>query len=124
MDPPDGHRYILGEARLSAYERELAGATRVATLKGSELVGRRYTPLFPFFADTPNAAPVRPGAFVSTEEGTGIVHMAPGFGEDDQVASNAVGIPTVCPMDEHGRFTAEVPPRAGPHRCAPARAST
>ena len=53
--------------------------------------------------------------FVSTEEGTGIVHMAPGFGEDDQVACNAVGIPTVVPMDEHGRYTAEVAPWAGQH---------
>ena len=52
---------------------------------------------------------------MSTEDGTGIVHMAPGFGEDDQIASNAVGIPTMCPMDEHGRFTAEVPPWAGVH---------
>ena len=44
-----------------------------------------------------------------------MVHMAPGFGEDDQNACNAVGIPTICPMDEHGRFTDEVPPWAGMH---------
>ena len=79
---------------------------RVATVKGSELVGRRYRPLFDFLADTPNAFQVLAGDFVSTEEGTGVVHMAPGFGEDDQIACNAVGIPTICPMDEHGRFTA------------------
>ena len=79
------------------YERELAGATHVGTVKGSELVGRRYKPLFPFFADTPNAFHVLAADFVSTEDGTGVVHMAPGFGEDDQNVCNAVGIPTVVP---------------------------
>ncbi len=111
----DGVRYILAESRLPAYERELANAVRVETIMGSDLVGRHYTPLFPFFADTPNAFRVLGGDFVSTEDGTGIVHMAPGFGEDDQIACNAAGIPTLCPMDEHGRFTAEVPPWVGQH---------
>ncbi|HEX2785911.1 MAG TPA: isoleucine--tRNA ligase, partial [Ilumatobacteraceae bacterium] len=111
----DGVRYIVAEARLGAYEREFANAVQVATVRGSDLVGRRYTPLFPFFADTPNAFQVLSGTFVTTEDGTGIVHMAPGFGEDDQNACNAVGIATVCPMDEHGRFTADVPNWAGMH---------
>ncbi len=53
--------------------------------------------------------------FVSTDDGTGIVHLAPGFGEDDQVAANAAGIPTICPMDEHGRYTSEVTDWAGTH---------
>ena len=60
--------------------------SHVETVMGSDLVGRHYTPLFPFFADTPNAFQVLAGDFVSTEDGTGIVHMAPGFGEDDQNA--------------------------------------
>jgi isoleucyl-tRNA synthetase len=111
----DGVRYILAESRLAAYERELADAVHVSTIKGSELVGRRYEPLFPFFAQTPNAFQVLAGDFVSTEDGTGVVHMAPGFGEEDQNACNAVGIPTICPMDEHGRFTTDVPPWAGTH---------
>ena len=53
------------------------------------------------------------GDFVSTDEGTGIVHLAPGFGEDDQVVANAAGIPTIVPMDEHGRYTSAVQPWAG-----------
>ncbi len=110
-----GVRYILAESRLAAYEREFGNAVHVSTVKGSELVGRHYAPLFPFFAETPNAFQVLAGDFVSTEDGTGVVHMAPGFGEEDQNACNAVGIPTICPMDEHGRFTAEVPPWAGIH---------
>ncbi|MGD9996665.1 MAG: isoleucine--tRNA ligase [Ilumatobacteraceae bacterium] len=111
----DGVRYILAESRLAAYERELANARQVGTLTGADLVGRRYTPLYPFFADTPNAFHVLAADYVSTEDGTGVVHMAPGFGEEDQNVCNAVGIPTVCPMDEHGRFTAEVAPWAGVH---------
>jgi len=108
----DGTRYVLAEARLPAYERELAGATRVATLPGSELVGRRYTPLFPFFADHPNAFRVLSAGFVSTEDGTGVVHLAPGHGEDDQEVCAANGIATVVPMDSRGRFSAEVTPWA------------
>ncbi len=111
----NGLRCILAESRLAAYEKELAGATHVATIKGSELIGRRYTPLFPFFADAPNAFQIVGGDFVTTDDGTGVVHMAPGFGEDDQIACNAIGIPTLCPMDEHGRYTAEIAPWAGVH---------
>ena len=108
-------RYILAESRLGAYEKELAGAVQVGTLSGAELVGRRYTPLFSYFADTENAFHVLAADYVSTEDGTGVVHMAPGFGEEDQIVCNAVGIPTICPMDEHGRFTADVPTYAGVH---------
>ena len=111
----DGARYVLAEALLGSYAAELGDATTVAIMKGSELVGRRYTPLFDYFADTPNAFQVLAADFVSTDDGTGIVHLAPGFGEDDQVVANAAGIPTVCPMDEHGRYTAEVSDWAGTH---------
>jgi isoleucyl-tRNA synthetase len=115
MAHPDGNKYILAAARLGGYEKELEGAEQVATLKGSEIVGRRYTPLFPFFADTENAFQVLGAEFVTTEDGTGVVHMAPGFGEDDQNECNAAGIPTICPMDEHGQYTAEITPWVGRH---------
>ena len=111
----DGQRYILAESRLDAYDKEFAGATQVASIKGSDLVGRGYEPLFNYFADTPNAFQVLAGEFVTTEDGTGVVHMAPGFGEDDQIACNEVGIATVCPMDEHGQYTAEVSDWVGEH---------
>ena len=58
-----------------------------------------YQPLFPFFAGTAGAFRVLAADFVSTEEGTGVVHVAPGFGEDDQRLSDANGIPTVVPVD-------------------------
>ena len=111
----EGERLVLAEARLGAYERELEGAVRVGTLRGSELVGRRYRPLFDYFSATPNAFRVLGGDFVTTDDGTGVVHMAPGFGEDDQLACQAAGIETICPMDSHGCYTAEVVDWAGQH---------
>lgn len=111
----DGNAYIMAQARVAAYEKELDGAEVVATLKGRDLVGRSYTPLFPFFANAENAFKVLGAEFVTTEDGTGVVHMAPGFGEDDQNECNAAGIPTICPMDEHGQYTSEITPWAGRH---------
>ena len=115
LQHPDGNTYILAEARLGSYEKELEGAEVLRTLKGRDLVGRRYTPLFPFFAGTNNAFQILGADFVTTEDGTGVVHMAPGFGEDDQIECNAAGIPTLCPMDEHGCYTAEITPWVGKH---------
>ena len=111
----NGEKLILAEARLASYERELGEAVRVGTLKGSELIGRTYRPLFDYFSDTPSAFQVLGAEFVTTEDGTGVVHMAPGFGEDDQIACLAAGIETICPMDSHGCYTAEVSDWAGIH---------
>ncbi|MCE3005587.1 MAG: class I tRNA ligase family protein, partial [Rickettsiales bacterium] len=75
----------------------------------SALVGLTYEPLFPYFADTPNAFRVLDGsAFVSDGDGTGIVHMAPGFGEDDQKCCAENGIEVIVPVDEKGRYTREI----------------
>jgi len=109
----DGQRVVLGAARVGSYEKELANATRVGTVYGRDLVGRRYTPLFDFLADTPNAFQVLAADFVTTEDGTGVVHLAPAFGEDDQNACNQAGIPTVVTVDDRTRFTGLVPPYAG-----------
>ncbi|HET7489109.1 MAG TPA: isoleucine--tRNA ligase [Acidimicrobiales bacterium] len=108
-----GRRVLVGAATAGRYDAELAGATPAGTVKGADLVGRGYTPLFPFFSDTPNAFRVLGADFVSTEEGTGTVHIAPGFGEDDQRVCETNGIPLVVPVDIHARFTAEVPPYEG-----------
>ena len=116
-----GGASVLAADRLAAYAAELGDVEPARRPSAAaELVGGRYRPLFDFFADTErfetgSAFQVLAGDFVSTEEGTGIVHMAPGFGEEDQIACNAAGIPTVVPMDEHGRYTAEVPDWAGEH---------
>ena len=105
----DGHRVILAEARLGGYAKELDGYTQVETILGAELAGRSYRPPFNFFVGRPNAHRVLLGDFVTTEDGTGVVHMAPGFGEDDQIACAAAGIDVVVPVDSQCRFTAEVP---------------
>ena len=105
----DGRRVILGADTVQKLEKELAGAEEVGSLFGRDLVGRHYRPLFPFFAETEGAFRVLSAEFVNTEEGTGIVHMAPGFGEDDMAACQAAGIPVVCPVDDAGCFTAQVP---------------
>ena len=99
--------------RVGAYAAELDAARRIAVVRGAELVGRRYRPLFDFFAGHDNAFRVLAAPFVSTDEGTGVVHLAPGFGEEDHDVCVAAGIAVVCPVDSQGRFTAEVPPYAG-----------
>ncbi|MET0326245.1 MAG: class I tRNA ligase family protein, partial [Ilumatobacteraceae bacterium] len=116
----DGGRVVLAAERLAAYAAELPDAEVLATVRGSDLAGSHYQPLFEFFTDvdtfgTGHAFQVVAADYVSTEDGTGIVHMAPGFGEEDQVACNAVGIPTLVPMDEHGRYTSEITPWVGEH---------
>ena len=110
-----GQRYIIAESRRDKYEKELEGLELVEVILGSQLVGRRYTPMFDYFADTDNAFHVLGADFVTIEDGTGVVHLAPGFGEDDQIVCNAAGIQTLCPMDEHGRYTSEIIPWAGTH---------
>ncbi|GHU23522.1 isoleucine--tRNA ligase [Spirochaetia bacterium] len=111
QDGPD--RYILAEARLPAYYKNPADYTIVWRKKGTDLVGMEYEPLFPYFADAPASFRVYPGDFVSTEDGTGIVHTAPGFGEDDQRVLKGTGVPVICPVDAECRFTAEVPDYQG-----------
>ena len=113
VDLTDGRRVVVAAERTAAYQAQLEGASVVATVKGSALVGRRYRPLFPYFADTPNAFVILGADFVTTEDGTGVVHMAPGFGEDDQVTCASAGIPVVCPVDDRTRFTSEVPDLVG-----------
>lgn len=109
----DGTLYVLAETTVEKYEKQLENATRYGTVKGQELIGRAYEPLFPFFQDAPNAFRVLAGDFVNTEEGTGVVHMAPGFGEDDLNTCRANGIEVVMPVDNVGRFTSEVAPYEG-----------
>ena len=90
-------------AQLEAHKKEYPTPL---TLSGAFLINLTYTPLFPYFADTPNAFRVLDGsAFVTDGDGTGIVHMAPGFGEVDQQCCAANGIEMVVPVDGQGKFT-------------------
>ncbi|GIF37342.1 isoleucine--tRNA ligase [Actinoplanes xinjiangensis] len=111
----DGRKLLLGAARVGAYAKELEGFEQTGTVLGRDLVGRRYTPLFDYLVEQggPNAFQVLGADFVTTEDGTGVVHMAPAFGEEDQNACNAAGIPTVVTVDDHTRFTSLVPDYQG-----------
>ena len=79
-------------------------------LKGADLVGRRYEPLLPYFSHLKDEGAFRVlgGEFVSAEDGTGIVHIAPAFGEEDFFVARSEGVPMVNPVDDNGEFTAEV----------------
>ncbi|HOX91600.1 MAG TPA: isoleucine--tRNA ligase, partial [Spirochaetales bacterium] len=104
-------RYIMAEARIGAYYKDTSAAQVLKRMKGSELVGLSYEPLFPYFADlyAQGAFRVHKADYVTTEDGTGVVHTAPGFGEDDYRALKDTGVPVVAPLDGECQFTDEVP---------------
>ncbi|HSV56645.1 MAG TPA: isoleucine--tRNA ligase, partial [Magnetospirillaceae bacterium] len=104
-------RYVLAAARLPAYYKDPSAQTILWQRKGKDLLGIEYEPLFPYFEHTRKDGSFRTflADYVTTEDGTGIVHTAPGFGEDDYRTLKGTGIPTVCPVDAECRFTEEVP---------------
>ncbi len=111
-----GRTLILAEALLGAAFKDVATEVEILeTVKGKDLIDLTYEPLFPYFGDR-----AEKGAFrviradhVTTDSGTGIVHMAPAFGEEDYLACAREGIPMVNPVDDDGMFTAEVPDYQG-----------
>lgn len=106
-----GEYVMLSVGALPKYKKILKlndDLSQYKTIKGSELVGLKYEPLFDYFKDHKNSFKVMSAAFVEDGEGTSIVHIAPGFGEDDQVLCSEHGIELVCPVDEAGKFTDEV----------------
>jgi isoleucyl-tRNA synthetase len=104
--------YILGKFALDKYKKELGlnDETNYAVIKGEDLLtlNLSYQPLFDYFTDHPNSFKILAGDFVVEGEGTGIVHLAPGFGEEDQNLAQASGIELVCPVDNAGKFTKEI----------------
>ncbi|MEU1956487.1 isoleucine--tRNA ligase [Nocardia rhamnosiphila] len=110
----DGKRYVLAAERVTHYVRELGEQPEVlGEYDGAALVDLRYTPPFDFFAGHPNAHRVLSADYVTTDSGTGIVHMAPAFGEEDMDVCSANGIELVQPLDPGGKFTSMVPPYEG-----------
>jgi isoleucyl-tRNA synthetase len=107
-----GQQYILAEARVKANFKEYEV---LETFQGKTLKDKRYKPIFPYFADRQDDQSFRvlTDEFVSIEDGTGIVHMAPAFGEADFFVCQKSGIEPVCPVDQNGKFTAEVPDYQG-----------
>ncbi len=103
-------RYVLASDCLEQYASELEPYTVIGTMSGAELAGRRYLPMFDFFGHRTEAFRVLAGDFVDTSEGTGVVHLAPGFGEEDQSLCEAHGIEIgdALPVDDRGCFTQPV----------------
>ena len=111
----DGKDYLLAEARLGQYARELGESPEVkGTYKGRDLEFAAYEPPFDFFAGHPKAHVTLLADYVTTDSGTGVVHLAPAFGEEDMdLATGEYGIEVVQPLDPGGKFTSAVPPYEG-----------
>lgn len=115
LDRQQQKKFILGKARLSEYYKNPEEFEIVDEFKGKHLEGLGYQPLFGYFAERKEQ-----GAFkvimeesVSTEDGTGLVHCAPAFGEVDFYAAQRAAIELVCPVDNNGHFTTEIPEYTG-----------
>lgn len=129
--PHDGDCYIVAEQSFPGYAFVLPGMTNdkgefqkdengefiqlteggvtIPLRNGSDLIGLEFEPLFPYFKDHPNAFKILDGSsFIEEGSGTGIVHMAPGFGEDDQRVCAEAGIDVVVPVDEQGKYSDEI----------------
>ncbi len=108
----DGVYYVVAKERaetvFKGQEYEL-----VKEIKGSELVGLTYEPLFPYYKNTPNAFRIVTSDHVTTDAGTGIVHIAPAFGEDDFKVGVRENIPLVQHVGMDGRFKPELTDFAG-----------
>ena len=106
----NGEVLILAEALLPVLDGDYEV---IETFKGRDLVGKRYEPCFPYFADAEDGFQVIGGEFVVLTEGTGIVHIAPAFGEDDYQIGQAEGLPFVQCVNAEGRFTEDADGWAG-----------
>ncbi|MFI8527657.1 isoleucine--tRNA ligase [Promicromonospora sukumoe] len=111
-------RYVLAEARVAAYARELTDEgndepTVVGHLKGSDLLGAAYEPPFAYYEGHPGAHRVVEADFVTTTDGTGLVHNAGAFGEEDKQVSDREGVDPVIPVGADGAFTFPVEEYAG-----------
>ena len=109
----DGERYLLADNLVAGYAKELGDYEIEHTYVGQELAGLGYQPPYDFFLDEPNAFRILVADYVTTEDGTGVVHQAPAFGEDDMLTCQQAGIGVVIPVDMDGKFTSLVPPYAG-----------
>jgi isoleucyl-tRNA synthetase len=113
VDEGDNH-YWIAESRIAAYWKEPPPVG--ARAKGSELVGVLYLPPFDYFGEERDRGAFRvlPSEYVTTDDGTGLVHMAPAYGEADYLTLQAAGLDTLIdPIDAQGRFTEAVPDVAG-----------
>ncbi len=121
----EGEHFLLAADTVGAYAKELgyedaeAAKTAIArTLTGSELDGVAYTRIFDYYADREEYAKgftILVAEYVATGEGTGIVHQAPAYGEDDQIITGQNGIGVIISIDDSGKFLSDVTDFAGQH---------
>lgn len=107
-DKSDNTVYLLAKSLVSKFFKSEEDYEIIEELIGEKLENLGYEPLFPYFKDTKNAFKILLGDFVTAEDGTGIVHTAPAFGEEDYLICRKYEIPTVQPVDSRGNFTEEV----------------
>jgi isoleucyl-tRNA synthetase len=119
------HRYLLARELLGGYAKDLGYESTEdaldavdATIRGAELQDVTYDRLFDYYADTEiygteNAWRILVDDYVTVSDGTGIVHQAPAYGEDDQRVAGAAGIPTILSLDDGGKFLPNVTDVAG-----------
>ena len=107
--------YYLAKDRVAAYYKKGSKYEIIEELTGDKLVGVTYEPLFPYYAGlkVKGAFRVIAADFVSTGDGAGVVHIAPGFGEDDSRVGQVEKLPAPCPVEEEGRFTEDIPDYVG-----------
>ncbi|MCF7806326.1 MAG: isoleucine--tRNA ligase [Simkaniaceae bacterium] len=107
--------FILAKSRVAHYFKDRESYELISVFKGDKLRDMVYEPLFDYFVDraSPQAFHVLLDEFVGEEDGTGIVHAAPAFGEQDFFVCTRESIDLVCPVDQNGRFTQEVPDYEG-----------
>ncbi|MCL2516228.1 MAG: isoleucine--tRNA ligase [Microbacteriaceae bacterium] len=123
--PDEAGEYLIALELLGNYAKDLgyddaaaAQAAVIRTIAGAELAGVQYDRLWDFYADvetwgTENAWRILVDGYVTTADGTGIVHQAPAYGEDDQRVCEANGIPVIVSVDDGGKFLSAVEPVAG-----------
>jgi len=111
----NNERYILAQDRLGVLDEFLNEDYKVVEkeVKGKDLLNLSYKPPFDFIHPDKRAHYTIPADFVRVEDGTGIVHIAPAFGEEDFLASKEHNLPIIFPVDEEGKFVKEVLPYAG-----------
>jgi isoleucyl-tRNA synthetase len=112
-DGDSNDAYLLAKERLSAYYKNESEYSVLHECTGAELQGCHYEPIFPYFADHANAFCILSDDYVTTTDGTGIVHQAPAYGEDDYRVCRAAQIKLVDPLDEDANFLPEVSDFAG-----------
>ena len=112
----DGSVYVMAKSRVGAYDKIFASSENLGTVMGKDLVGLHYKPIFNYYKNSdPLLYQIISADYVSDGDGTGIVHIAPAYGEDDYLAAKALNpkFPVILNVDDYGNFDNTVVDWAG-----------